>query len=294
MRRFMLAGIGALGSELAIKLGLLGCEQVFIADADLLEEKNICRSQLWSDVVPGLPKVLTALPRLRARFPATRWEGAPVEIADVDPACFAESDILFSCVDTDLARTEIAAIACRYALPVCDAGVGGTSTRLGRVSWFPHWRSAACFACLLSSRRRASLLSLWESDVHACWAEEVEDRSSWTSTATMTSLISSLQIDLAVSSSADKRDAFSIHLDLDRAQTMERIRHSRSDVCPFHDELLGELFPVCTLAACSACGAQFSPQRRVGWIRRWGSCPSCGVGSLLIRESQHEFADGPA
>ncbi|WP_158942857.1 ThiF family adenylyltransferase [Granulicella sp. S190] len=291
MRRVMLVGIGALGSELAIKLGLLGCEQVFIADADLLEEKNICRSELWSDTVPGMPKVITALPCLRARFPATRWEGASVEIADVDPVRFAESDILFSCVDTDLARTEIAAIAGHYVLPVCDAGVGGTSTQLGRVSWFPHERSAACFACLLSSRRRASLLSAWESDVHACWSEETEERSSWTSAARMTSLVSSLQIDVAVSTSTSKCDAFSIHLDLDRQEIAEKIRHSRSDVCPLHDELSGELFPVCTRAACIACGAQFFPQRRVGWVRRWGSCPACGAGSLLIKESRHDFAE---
>src|ERR1044071_4258393 len=179
--RVLVAGVGALGSEVVKNLGLLGCQSVFLADADVIEEKNIAKSVLLREgVVAGQSKITCFLARLCSWFPETHWEGGAVEIADIEPEQFQEADILFSCVDTDLARAEIAALSAKYELPVCDAGLGGTSTRVGRVSWFPVIRTAACFACLLSSKRRAALLSLWESQVHACWAREEPVGDAWT------------------------------------------------------------------------------------------------------------------
>ena len=149
-RQVLVAGIGALGSEVVKNLGLIGCESVFLADADVLENKNIARSILLREgAAIGQSKVSYALDRLQTWFPQTCWNGMPVEIADVEPEQFLKAEVLFSCVDTDLARTEISALAARYRLPVCDAGLGGVSTRVGRVSWFPGVDSAACFACLL-------------------------------------------------------------------------------------------------------------------------------------------------
>jgi len=282
----LIAGIGALGSEIVKNLGLLGCESVYIADADVLETKNIARSVLLREgVIAGQSKISYSLDRLRAWFPQTRWDGAPAEIADVEPEQFLKAEILFSCVDTDLARTEIAALAARYKLPVCDAGLSGTSTRVGRVSWFPGTDSAACFACLLTSRRRAELFSMWESDVHACWAREQDEEDAWTSTATMASIVAGLQVELAISSANNMENAFSLHLDLDQALVSQTIQHRRSTECPLHAEVPGVLFPICTRAECGMCGKQFSPNRRIGWVRRWCVCPSCGSRDLIIRNS---------
>lgn len=289
--RVLIAGMGALGSEVAKNLGLQGCESVFMADADVLEARNIGRSVLLREgAAPGQSKISYALDRLRAWFPQTRWDGAAVEIADVEPEQFSNAQILFSCVDTDLARTEIAVLAEQYKLPLCDAGLGGTSIRVGRVSWFPGIASAACFACLLSSRRRAALLSIGESDVHACWAGGPSEEAKWTSTATMASIVAGLQVETALSAAKEKiNEAFSLHLDLDRADAFRTIQHRRSVECPLHDDApgiaSGAPFPICTLAECGACGRQFSPNRRIGWIRRWGTCPSCGSSDLIVRNS---------
>jgi adenylyltransferase/sulfurtransferase len=291
--RVLVAGVGALGSEVVKNLGLLGCRSVLMADADVIEEKNIARSVLLREgAIAGQSKISCSLDRLRAWFPQTHWDGAAVEIADLEPEHFQKAEVLFSCVDTDLARTEIAALAARYELPVCDAGLGGTSTRVGRVSWFPGDRSAACFACLLSSKRRAALFSAWESEVHACWAREQSEEGAWTSTPTMASIVAGLQVELAVSAakSADG-GAFSVHLDLDQLPVSRTIRHHRSAECPLHEEMPCILFPVCTRAECGQCGRQFSPDRRIGWVRRWGACPSCGSRDLIVRDSRrHELA----
>jgi len=281
----VVAGIGALGSELVTRLGTLDCESVFVADPDVLEEKNIARSTLLREATAGQSKVLQALKKLRELFPRTRWSGAQVEIADVEPRQFQNADVLFSCVDTDLARTEIAAIATQYKFPVCDAGLGGTSTRVGRVSWFPNFSSAACFACLLSNKRRAELLSIWESDIHACWVTGRAEQPEWTSTPSMASIIAALQTEITLSNIEKNSQAFSLHLDLDRTPAVQTIQHPRSIDCPFHDEMPEILFPICARAQCDTCGQHFSPNQRIAWVRRRGTCPSCGSHALILHQS---------
>ncbi len=288
-RQVLVAGIGALGSEVVKNLGLVGCEAVFIADADVIEAKNIARSVLMrGGAVVGKSKVSCALDRLQSWFPQTRWSGAPVEIADVEPEQFLRAEVLFSCVDTDLARTEIAALAARHKLPVCDAGLGGVSTSMGRVSWFPGNNAAACFACLLPGRRRAELLTVWESDIHACWARKPKEEPAWTSTATMASIVAGLQVEIAASAAEKAKEAFSAHLDLDQERLCRTVQHRRSADCPFHTKVFGVPFPICTLAECRICSREFSPNRRIAWVRRWGVCPSCGSHELIIRESLRE------
>ncbi len=280
----LVAGIGALGSEVVKNLGLLGCKSVFIADPDILEEKNITRSLLFRSGSAGENKVSHALDQLRSLFPQTRWAGMPLEIADIPSEKFSSAEVLFSCVDTDLARMEIAALSTQYKLSVCDGGLGGTSTRLGRVSWFPGADTAACFACLLTNRRRAELFSTWESKVHACWVPEPHSQSVWTSTPTMSSIVAGLQIETALSS-IQKKEAFSTHLDLDQASISQTIYHPCSTECPLHIERSDIIFPICTLAECRSCGRQFSPDRRISWVRRWAVCPSCGSNELAVRSS---------
>lgn len=290
--RVLVAGVGALGSEVVKNLGLLGCKSVFLADADVVEEKNIAKSVLLREGIVGRSKISCSLDRLRNWFPQTHWDGAAVEITDMEQKHFQEANVLFSCVDTDLARTEIAALAMKYGVPVCDAGLGGTSTRVGRVSWFPGTRSAACFSCLLSSRRRAALLSTWESEVYACWASETDAEDTWISTPTMASIVAGLQVELAVSAIKSADSSFSMHLDLDQAPVSRTIQHPRSAECPLHIEAPNTLFPICAHAECEQCGRQFSPNRRIGWVRRWGACPSCRSRELIVHGPRHDRLTG--
>ena len=131
-QQVLIAGVGALGSEVAKNVGLLGSKSVFIADPDIVEPRNIGHSVLLCQApVIGQSKVSQALDRLRTWFPRTDWNGDSVEIADVDSQQFSKAEILFGCVDTDLARTEIAALSARFGLPVCDAGLPARYTVAG-------------------------------------------------------------------------------------------------------------------------------------------------------------------
>jgi adenylyltransferase/sulfurtransferase len=104
----------------------------------------------------------------------------------------------------------------------------------------------------------------------------------------MASIIAGLQVEFAISAAQNAEEAFSVHLDLDRVQVSRTIQHHRSAECPLHIEMPGVLFPICTRAECGMCDRQFSPDRRIGWVRRWGTCPSCGSRDLIIRESQQD------
>jgi molybdopterin-synthase adenylyltransferase len=297
-RHVLVAGIGALGSELVKNLALLGCERVFMADADVLEEKNMARSLLMRNGIAGESKVSHAITHLTERFPRTKWCGSTVEIADVPPEEFERADILFGCVDTDLARMEMAALTTRYQLDMCDAGLGGTSLRVGRTTWFPATipghQAAACFGCLLSGQRRAEILSTWESEVHACWAgpEIGKNQHAWASTPTMASIVAALQLEIALASACKENNAFTLHIDLDGSPMMQRIEHKRSPECPLHEAADDDVFPVCTHAECSVCGAELAPMRRVAWVRRYGMCSQCGNGALIIRKSVREAPAG--
>lgn len=286
-RRAIIAGLGALGSELAQSLGRFAPRHVTLVDQDVLEPKNIARSAFWGDARPGEPKVTAAARALNAAFPATHWTGIAAEIADVSPSLFEQADVLLGSVDTDLARVEMAAIGARYALNICDAGLGGTSLHVGRVSWFPATGfpqhpgvCSACFACLLSARRRAALLTSWESESHACIQSEPRQNPAWSSAAITTRRIARLQALLAVRACArpPRWPARTLQIDFDLAPRVRRIHHVHSEECPFHgDEVLrGELFPRCSQAVCMRCGATEQTAARIGWLRRWGRCGRCG------------------
>lgn len=287
----IVAGVGALGSEVVQRLGQLRCRSVFLADPDVVEPVNLSPSSLFQAASLGRKKVEFLLDRLVKVFPETHWAGSATEIADVDPAVFSKAQMIFSCVDSDLARTEIAALAARFGVPVCDAGLGGVSTRMGRVSWLPG-RTAACFSCLLTTRRRTSLLAFYETEVHSCSSLDAIFPTGWTSAPSTAALTAALQVEIAFAS-IGLPHAFSVSLDLDSAQREREIRHSRSIECPLHDVADETLliFPVCTLAECLDCGAEFNPHRRIAWVRRHGKCPECSSRKLRIRKSLRTSED---
>ena len=292
--RVIVAGIGALGSEVVKTLGLLGCEAVLLVDPEIVEEVNIARSILYRDKYSlGRAKVDCALEYFRVAFPRTNWAGTPWEIADANEEIISQSDLIFTCVDTDLARTETAMLSNRHGIPVCDGGLGGYSHSLGRVTWLPGG-AGACFSCLLTSRRRAEILSLWESSIYSCWMPNDQESPRWSSVPSMASMIGGLQVETALRARS-KTSAFSIEIDLDSDPISRTIRHPKSQGCPLHDALEdGALsFPICQRAECRSCGFTFEPQRRIAWLKRRGSCPVCASRNLSVRESQTHNADKP-
>lgn len=301
-RRVVVVGAGALGNEVVRVLGMAGVEQVVLVDPDVVEEKNLALAA-WFRGQVGRKKVDVVAEAARSLFPGTEWAPVDREIADVGFGVVAEADVLFGCVDNELARLEMAYIGTKLDLPVCDGGLGPPEQRHGRVSCFPG-RAGACYGCRLTADKRRELLTTWDSPAHPCTTEvESPERSS---TPAMAALVGALEVEIGLHKVLA---AQSVEVWMTPAPRLERIELKRSEACPFHqaeehlveggegkvgDLLQGAIglgngqpallldWPICVDAQCRECGRKFHPMRRVGWLRRRGVCPHCG--SRLVRD----------
>jgi hypothetical protein len=317
----VIAGAGALGNEVVKCLGLLGLGRILIVDPDIVEPSNLTRSVFFLQAGSiGANKATALAEAARNLFPASRITGFPGEIADFGFQHLASADIVFSCVDSELARMEIAYIATKLNLPVSDAGLGTADYRQGRVSYFPD-RAAACYGCLLSSRRRREILTLWSSPSRPCWgADTSEAITSFPSTPTMAAMIGALQVELGLRGvfqlPAGAARSFTVELSLSGEPRLSQFELKLGQSCPFHQvggllvtprsesgtihELLDQTgvadpvlvldWPVCTRARCVPCGLEWHPMRRLADLRKRGRCPRCGGRDLQEQETVH-FVD---
>jgi hypothetical protein len=236
--KFVVVGAGALGNEAVKSLGLLGAGSVVIIDPDKVEPSNLSRSIFFQNADCGQPKASTLANALARTLPNTRWEHRNCEIADVGFQDLAASDLILSCVDTDLARVEISWVGLRLNLPVADAGLGGPDYWRGRVSFFAGRRSA-CFCCKLSPRRRRELLLTAQTAGQACWSET--KTTSLPSTPTMAAIVGSLQVDFGLRSFLELRDSrdqeftsSTIEISLGSAPELSQFSTHRCRQCPLH------------------------------------------------------------
>src|SRR5262249_25997612 len=117
-------------------------------------------------------------------------------IADVGLRHLVHSDIIFGCVDNDLARLEMAYLANKLKIPVIDGGLGTPNYSHGRVSYFPGDKSA-CYGCGLSERKRRELLTLWDGPASSCWGDLPTDSGRvFPSSPTMAAIIGSMQVEV--------------------------------------------------------------------------------------------------
>ncbi len=307
----VVVGAGALGNEAAKALGLLGVGQVLVVDPDLVEPSNLTRSVLFrTPGAVGRNKSDALTEASSGLFPDTRWRSLAAEFADVGFQELAAADLIFGCVDNDMARLEMAYAASKLERPVCDGGLGGAAASRGRVSWFPGY-GGACASCRLRGQTRRELLTQWEAPRHPCWGDaESEQTGFLPSTPTMAAIVGSMQVEIGLkrilAGREESAESLSIDIDLAGPMRLETIAVQRSQSCPFHGDAEGVLlpasagatfreildsvsnaspderavmvldWPVCTDADCTDCGHHWQPLRRASAFRRSGLCPRCG------------------
>jgi molybdopterin-synthase adenylyltransferase len=311
--RAVVAGAGALGNEVVKCLGLLGLGHILIVDPDTVEPSNLTRSVFFrQDDSIGANKAAVMAQAAGKLFPASNITAFPGEIADVGFQHLRDAGIVFSCVDSDLARVEIAYIATKLNIPVSDGGLGTADYRQGRVSYFPD-RHAACYGCLLSSRLRRDILTLWSSPARPCWdMNETGTGMAFPSTPTMSAMIGALQVELGLRGLLQPpAGAFTVELSLTEVPALRQYELRQAKNCPFHQapgmlvtpcsesgtihELLDQTgladpvlvldWPVCACARCITCGAEFLPMRRLADFRKRSRCPRCGARDLQEMET---------
>lgn len=312
--RIGVIGAGALGNEVVRALGYMGAGWVTIVDPDLVEGGNLAKSVFFREADVGCAKALTLSKALMRAFPATRWDSRVCEIADLGMQELQDCHLLMSCVDTDLARVEIAWTGLALDLPVADGGLGGPNSWHGRVSFFAGRRSA-CFCCKLSPRKRQEILLTAQAAGQSCWG--IQETAVIPSTATMSAITASMQVGMGVRSLLELRQSNETEIPSwtqevcvgSRVET-NRFTTSRSVHCPLHElnlwprkplphprasaaELLESAgmerieldWPICIAATCLDCGHAWEPRRRVAWLRRFGSCSCCASRRILEKEN---------
>jgi molybdopterin-synthase adenylyltransferase len=312
----LVVGAGALGNEVVKTLGLLGIGSITVVDPDSVEPSNLTRSLLLRQSgVVGRNKAIALAEAARKLFPETQVFGVAREFAEIGFEDVRNADLIFSCVDNELARLEIAYVSTKLGVPVSDGGLANPNYSRGRVSYFPG-RAGACFGCLLTSERRRELLTLWDSRVRSCWDPSPEH--TYPSTAVMAAVVGSLQVEIGLRQVlAPEPDAslagMSFEVQLHPTPKLETHQIRLSTACPFHthpgvllgspetgagttiralldaasvhglsDAVLVLDWPVCARARCLECGHSWSPMRRLAAFRRSGCCPLCA--SVRVRE----------
>jgi len=94
-----IAGLGGLGSNVAVALTRLGAGKLIIADFDVVEQGNLTRQQYFIDQI-GQPKVTATVENLSRINPNTEVETHKVRLTPQNiTQIFAEADVVAECFD---------------------------------------------------------------------------------------------------------------------------------------------------------------------------------------------------
>lgn len=317
-----IVGAGALGNELCKALGSVGFREILLIDPDKIEPHNIASCSLLKAAgVIGQSKARSLAAICQRIFPDTQWRAIQSPIADIGFATLAAADMLFSCVDNELARLEIAYIGLKLSLPVCDAGIKDHDS--GRVSFFPA-RTQASFCCMLPPARRRELLTLWSSPSFPCWSNGRQEHMPWRAAPQAAELAASLQAQAALEyffAPSERSDltARTTEFRVSSKPEFSTFHIPRSVDCPFHehcseqaillpaglDTTIGELlraadeigpnpalildWPVCTRSRCGVCGWRRDAPVRLTALRRTEKCSKCGSRQLTALQVIHRI-----
>lgn len=309
-RRIAVVGAGALGNELFRMLGLQGAAEVLLIDPDIVEASNLAKCAFFRlPGAAGRPKAEVLAEAGKTMFPETRWIPIAREIADVGWGLLRACGLIFSGVDRDSARLELARISTRLGVPVCDGGMSTSGAAAGRASWFPG-REAACFCCRLTARTRREYLQTWSSAAHPCHVPQ--EPGGWSATPALAAVTAALQVHYGFEwLRRGEPEARSVEFRFDAPLRLEEVRIPLDESCPFHTEppplvpVSGPLtnalrpgqeiaweWPLCLRARCLDCGAEFEPRLRVTRFRRESACPRCGGRRLLELDNRNRVACG--
>jgi molybdopterin-synthase adenylyltransferase len=178
--RVFLAGLGALGSLIAVLLARAGVGFLRIADQDAPELHNLHRQILYDeeDVKRGLNKVVSAAPRLRASNSRVQIDARPVAIgADNVEELIDGVDLVVDALDNIGARYLINDVILKARIPYV---FGGAVETLGNIMTIIPGKSP-CLRCLwpdpalVENHPRASTVGVLSSAAATVAAMEVTE-----------------------------------------------------------------------------------------------------------------------
>ena len=336
--RALVVGAGALGNEVIKNLALVGIGRLDILDRDRVEASNLTRSVLFctrdiaDHIAAGTPKAQFAARRVQEINPDVIVDSYVGEVGDLGAGIIRRADVVFSCVDNEMARLELGWVCSRLGKLLVDAGLGLVNPSSGMVSVF---RSAdgPCYACRKGGARRRMLLQELHGREDSCIVKERLQREAAAipTTPTMASIVGAMQVEIGVREAVETAAAGSpttgtshrviLHPDV----RLDTSRFERSPNCPLHDpesvfrtiderpdrvseqwtpaQMLQETgsdatflifdWPITARASCRGCKHEWEPLMRRARFRR-ERCPRCHGDDLVeIEVLTGVAADGP-
>jgi adenylyltransferase/sulfurtransferase len=186
--RALVVGAGALGNEVSKNLAMMGVRSIAVLDRDTVEVANLSRSIFFRESDHGRPKAEILAARLRELNPDV--EVLPLN-GDLDEVLglglLRRMDMIFSCLDSRLARRSLNRMCEKLAKPWVD---GAMENLLGDVTVFMP-DQGPCYECNLTRLEKEII-----SDVASCRVIAVKNIAlgKVPTTSTMGSIIGALQV----------------------------------------------------------------------------------------------------
>ena len=124
-------------------LALVGVGRILVVDWDRVERSNLTRSVLYcapdieQHLAAGTPKAVLAAQRVAELNPDVSARAVVGEVADLGLGVLRRADVVFGCLDNEMARVELGWACVRADRVLVDGGLGNLNPSSGMVLVFP-------------------------------------------------------------------------------------------------------------------------------------------------------------
>ena len=120
-----IAGVGALGCEIAKDLALCGVGKLILCDLDTIETSNLSRQMLFYKGDEGRPKAEVAAERVKRMNPFMEIEFYFKPIQELPMELYQSCDLIIAALDNFKARIDLNKICLNLKKPMIDGGTMG-------------------------------------------------------------------------------------------------------------------------------------------------------------------------
>lgn len=120
-----IAGVGALGCEIAKDLALCGVGKLILCDLDTIETSNLSRQMLFYKGDEGRPKAEVAAERVKRMNPFMEIEHYFKPIQELSMELYKSCDLIIAALDNFKARIDLNKICLNLKKPMIDGGTLG-------------------------------------------------------------------------------------------------------------------------------------------------------------------------
>jgi len=190
--KVLVVGAGALGNEVCKSLSMMGVKFIAVLDRDTVELANLSRSVFFRERDHGRPKSEVVCERLKDLNPDVETVGLNGDLdLKLGLGLVRRMDVVFSCLDSRLARRSLNRMCGRVGTPWVD---GAMEDLLGEVAVYLPGHGP-CYECNLSHEEKTRI-----AEAASCRGIALRNLSlgKVPTTPTMGSIIAALQVQEAV------------------------------------------------------------------------------------------------